>query len=297
MPASQAFTIQVLEHVGRISAPSDIRSTALETRKCEREDEGKGLPSSASASALAIARRDFFRLAPGTAAAAAASVMGADCLISIIQHGRNDIYFAQASEFTPGGTLVDRAVGITVGNEEASLSRKADNSNVLFGQDYYFKFGTAAPWIEPDNTDFPKTMPFTKSQQRYDALKKYRSRIQSGLERIQALVHAAGDNSGSLLLEVVADPTAADVYSLRPMGLLANAMLASENSGATNELFLARWYINELYLLINDVRNAATTPEQAKKLALIIRKATNSYLTLMNRVIIPKVGDKFEYLK
>ncbi|KAL7575088.1 hypothetical protein ACA910_000456 [Epithemia clementina (nom. ined.)] len=45
MPASQAFTISVLEHVGRISAPSDIRSTALKTRKCEREDEGKGLQS------------------------------------------------------------------------------------------------------------------------------------------------------------------------------------------------------------------------------------------------------------
>ena len=37
-----------------------------------------------------------------------------------------------AAEFTPGGTLVDREVGITVGNADASLSRKVDNSNVIF---------------------------------------------------------------------------------------------------------------------------------------------------------------------
>ena len=192
-----------------------------------------------------------------------------------------------AAEFTPGGTLVDREVGITVGNADASLSRKVDNSNVIFYQDYYFKFGTAGPWLEPDSTEFPKTMPFTRIQQRYDALKKYQPRILSGLDRIKSL--KTMDPS-----EVV-DPTASDVYSLRPMGLLANAMLASENSGATNELFLARWYINEVYLLVNDVRNAAT-PEQAAERATAAQKAVNSYLTMMNRVITPKVGDKFEYL-
>lgn len=191
----------------------------------------------------------------------------------------------QASDFTPGGTLVDREVGITVGNAEASHSRKFDNSNVLFYQDYFFKFGSAAPWLEPDSTDFPKTMPFTRIQQRYDALKKYKPRILAGLDRIKTL--ATTDD--------VADPTAADVYALRPMGLLANAMLASENSGATNELFLARWYVNEIYLLVSDIRNASST-EEGKAFVSAAKKATNSYLTMMNRVITPKVGEKFIYI-
>ena len=152
-----------------------------------------------------------------------------------------------AGEFTPGGTLVDYTVGVTVGNPEASTSRRVDNSNVLFDRDYYFKFGTAAPWIAPDApTDFPKTMPFVRVQQRYDALKKYRDRIRSGVATIQALQKA----------DEIADPTAADVYQLRPMGLLANAFLASENTGSTNELLLARWYINEILLLIGDLKRA-----------------------------------------
>ena len=67
---------------------------------------------------------------------------------------------------------MDYTVGVRVGNAEASPSRKPDNSNTLFDRDYYFKFGTAAPWIEPGNTDFPKTVPFVRSQQRYDALKQ-----------------------------------------------------------------------------------------------------------------------------
>ena len=195
---------------------------------------------------------------------------------------------AFAADFTPGGTLVDRQVGITVGNSEASPSRKVDNANVLFFQDYYFKFGTAAPWLEPDSTDFPKTMPFTRIQQRYDALKKYQPRIREGMAKIQSL--SSSDDT------TIPDPVTQDVYYLRPMGLLANNMLASENTGSTNELFLARWYINELYLLLKDAHDAST-PEQAAASVAAAQKAANSYLTMMNRVITSKVGDKFEYIK
>lgn len=191
------------------------------------------------------------------------------------------------ADFTPGGTLVDRQVGVTVGNAQASVSRKADNTNVLFAQDYYFKFGTAAPWIEPDSTDFPQTMPFVRIQQRYDALKKYGPRIQGGLDMI------AGLKSSSQ----IADPVASDVYQLRPMGLLANNFLASENTGSTNELFLARWYINEIYLLIQDLGNAANDGQAKAALFDALKSATNSYLTLMNRCITPKVGGKFPYLQ
>lgn len=191
------------------------------------------------------------------------------------------------ADFTPGGTLVDRPVGVRVGNPQASASRNPDNTNVLFPQDHYFKFGVAAPWIEPDSTEFPITVPFVRVQQRYDALKKYGSRITNGLFEIKEIENIPRSE--------IKDPTAADVYQLRPMGLLANNFLASENTGSTNALFLARWYINEIYLLINDLRKAATD-EDAKIIVGAVHSATNSYLTLMNRVITPKVGDKLPYL-
>lgn len=197
-----------------------------------------------------------------------------------------------AAEFTPGGTLVDRQVGVLVGNAEASPSRKVDNSNVLFDKDHYFKFGVAAPWIEPDSVEFPKTMPFVPSQQRYDALKKYGDRIIRGQEYIIGLKSAI--EAGGDLSQTIKDPSEPE-YMLRPMGLFANSMLATENTGEKNELFLARWYINEIYLRINDIRNASTKEEALKAYSMLPR-AFNSYYSMINRVVTPKVGEKFKYL-
>ena len=198
------------------------------------------------------------------------------------------------SQFTPGGTLVDRELGPQVGNPEASASRKFDNSNVLFGQDTYFKFGTASPWIEPGDTSFPKQMPFVLSQQRYDALKKYGEKVIRGAKAVEAL----GDVINSTPVEEFGAkilPPDAPEYYLRPMGLLANNFLASENTGTTNELFLARWYINEVYLDIADMR-AAKSKEDALKSYEAAKKALNSFFGMMNRVITAKVGDKFELI-
>ena len=194
---------------------------------------------------------------------------------------------AEGKSFAPGGTLVDYEVGVTVGNAEASKSRKSDNSNVLFNQDYYFKFGTAPQWIEDGNTDFPKTMPFSPSQQRYDTNKKYRERVQRGIDLVTGLEQAVKNGEYSSIL-----PGSDPQYSLRPMGLLANGFLATENTGTTNELLLSRWYINEIGLQIDDVKNAASKDEAVKSYKALV-KATNSYMALLNRVITSKVGDKF----
>lgn len=194
------------------------------------------------------------------------------------------------ADFAPGGTLLDREVSIFVGNPEASPSRRSDNSNVLFSQDNYYKFGAAAQWIEPGSVEFPKTMPFVLSQQRYDGLKKYGARVNSAAETIGGIRSA---KSASDVPEKD-DP----VYQLRGLGLLANSFLASENTGTTNELMLARWYINEMYLRIGDYRNALEKGDrkQAETCYACLNKALNSYLTLINRSITSKVGDKFNYL-
>lgn len=195
-----------------------------------------------------------------------------------------------AGTFTPGGTLVDREVGVTVGNPEASLSRKINNDNVLFAQDNYFKFGVAAKWIEPDATDFPTTMPFVLSQQRYDSMKKYGERVRSGAEALNKLDAVIKEGNFSKIAGCD-DPT----FALRPLGLLANGFLASENSGTTNELLLARWYINEMYLRIGDIQSAPSELE-ALKAHDAAKKAMNSYFSMLNRVITPKVGNKFDYI-
>jgi hypothetical protein len=195
-----------------------------------------------------------------------------------------------AGTFTPGGTLVDRDVGVTVGNGEASTSRKVDNSNVLFSQDNYFKFGVAAPWIEADSTEFPKTMPFVLSQQRYDSLKKYGSRVKAGAQAVNSL--EADIKAGNFASITNGDDPK---YALRPLGLMANGFLASENTGTTNELLLARWYINEVYLRLSDMSKAASENDALVAYSAA-KKSLNSYFAMLNRVVTSKVGDKFEYL-
>lgn len=198
---------------------------------------------------------------------------------------------AIAANFTPGGTLVDRQVGVTVQNSEASANRSADNSNVLFSQDYYFKFGVAAPWIDETNREeFPAQMPFTRTQQRYDALKKYGDRVIGGLNSVSNLKNVIDDGSYTSIPDGN-NPQ----YALRALGLLANNLCASENTGTTNELLLARWYVNEIYLAIGDIRSARN-PEAARASYRSAIKAANSVLTMLNRVITPKVGDQFALL-
>jgi hypothetical protein len=197
------------------------------------------------------------------------------------------------ADFAPGGTLLDRTVSVTYGNPDASPSRLRDNSNVLFDKDNYYKFGSAAPWIcPPGSTDFPKTMPFVPSQQRYDALKKYRARV----EAVKEVIVRIGGISNPTITDI---PDKIDpVYQLRALGLLANSFLATENTGTTNELMLARWYINEMYLRIGDYRDALQRGDIATAQTCYdcLCKAMNSYLSLLNRSISSKVGDTFGYI-
>ena len=138
-------------------------------------------------------------------------------------------------------------------------------------------------------------MPFSPSQQRYDALKKYGARANSSAGEIAKLGAALEGDVSASQIAGADDPS----YGLRALGLLANSFLASENTGVSNELMLARWYINEMYLRIGDIRNALEKGDssEAKTCYGYLKKAMNSYLTLMNRVITSKVGDKFGYLQ
>jgi hypothetical protein len=197
---------------------------------------------------------------------------------------------AYAAEFAPGGTLVEYEVGVTAGNPQASKSRKVDNSNVVFSQDSYFKFGRAQPFIPSGSQEFPKTVPFTRITQRYEAYKKYKDRVQRGIDLVVGLKDAVESSTYNGILD-----GSAPEYSIRPMGLLANAMLASENTGTTNELLLARWYINEVALDITDIKNAQSQ-DDARKSYVAALAALNSYIGLINRCITTKVGEPFAFI-
>ena len=138
-------------------------------------------------------------------------------------------------------------------------------------------------------------MPFEPGQQMNDALKKYGGRVKSCMEEIVKIGNVLEDASAmASQIPEATDP----IYQLRALGLLANSFLASENTGTTNELMLARWYINEVYLRIGDIRNALEKGDgkEAKSCYGYLKKAMNSYLSLMNRVVTSKVGDQFSYV-
>lgn len=174
-------------------------------------------------------------------------------------------------------------------NPDASPSRDPMNGNVVFGQDFYFKYGRAPPFLVDATSEIPDggAVPFTRVQQRYENYGKYAARINVGVEAFRKLKGAIDCGDGAV--------QAADdaQFNLRAMGLLANGMMASENNGPGNVLFLTRWYINEAALNIGDVAKASDK-KQAQAAWERGRKAINSALIVLNKEISPKIGDQFQ---
>merc|ERR1719331_2568875 len=177
-------------------------------------------------------------------------------------------------------------------NPDASLSRDPMNSNVIFGQDFYFKYGRSAPFLQDANSEIPDggAVRFTRVQQRYENYGKYSARVLAGVEAFQALKGAINDGSWKT---VAADDAK---YNFRAMGLLANGLMASENNGPGNVLFLTRWYINECALDVGDVAKASDKAQAAAAWERG-RKAINSALIVMNKEISPKVGEQFQLVE
>ena len=173
-------------------------------------------------------------------------------------------------------------------NPDASRSRDPMNSNVLFSQDFYFKYGRSPPFLQDATSEIPDggAVPFTRVQQRYEAYGKYAARVLAGVEAFRALKGAVDDGSWAT---AAADDTK---YNLRAVGLLANGLMASENNGPGNVLFLTRWYVNECALDIGDVAKAADKAQAAAAWERG-RKAINSALIVLNKEISPKVGEQF----
>lgn len=160
-----------------------------------------------------------------------------------------------------------------------ALEKDFLNRNALFPEDFYNKFGTRPEPLTAE-TELPGKPVFVRIQTRYDAYSKYASKVNIGLDAVKSMKDADSIAANA--------PTA--LLGLRPMGLLANNLLAYDS--ITNELLLARFYVNQAYFALSDIADgSAADPSAAVRDA---KRNLNAYLIMVNRSIPPeKVGPKF----
>ena len=87
--------------------------------------------------------------------------------------------------------------------------------------------------------------------------------------------------------------------ALLKMVLMATGMLSSPNyTGPPFELLIARFYVNELAFSTREITAAMRERNASRAYAAweFGRDSFNSYLSVINRAIVPKVGDKFELI-
>ncbi|KAL7445218.1 hypothetical protein ACHAXM_011898 [Skeletonema potamos] len=87
------------------------------------------------------------------------------------------------------------------------------------------------------------------------------------------------------------------VDSLLKMALFATQMLTSPNfTGPNRELLVSRYYINECAFALNGLAKSIDERDAETSLSLweFGKDNFNSYLSILNRSISPKVGDKFD---
>ena len=123
------------------------------------------------------------------------------------------------------------------------------------------------------------------------------------LRTIQSKDSITNEQLGSLLeyIEIGKDkkylPPAPD--ALLKMILLSTALLTSPNyTGPPFELLIARYYTNEVSFSMKEIANALRDNDLQRALAAwdFGADSWNSYYTIVNNAIVPKVGDKFEMM-
>lgn len=80
------------------------------------------------------------------------------------------------------------------------------------------------------------------------------------------------------------------------MVLLSTALLSSPNyTGPPFELLIARYYINEVAFSMREITDALKSGDVERAAAAweFGADSWNSYFTIVNNAIVPKVGEKF----
>jgi hypothetical protein len=142
-------------------------------------------------------------------------------------------------------------------------------------------------------------------KQRQPAYSKYGFSITQGakeFQQLKAILQAQDWNKAASYVFI--NPTTnlppPPVDAQLKMVLFASAMLTSPNySGSSKELLVARFYVNEFKFAVTEIGNAIRTQDATRALAAweFGKDSFNSYNQVVNRQIVPKVGDPFPFIE
>jgi hypothetical protein len=210
-------------------------------------------------------------------------------------------------------TLAAAAGGTPALALEYEARNRNGNKQAIVREDYYYMMGRAPPRrMEPgmmkiDNpqynawgscdTETGNSCTYVSLKQRVPAYSKYSFSISAGLAEY-AQVKTALDQldwatASKLLVDSSPPPPAID--ALLKMVLFATQMLTTPNyTGLSKELLVARFYVNEASFAITELREAIKCQDMNRAMSAwdFGRDSFNSYLTIVNRNINDKVGDK-----
>jgi hypothetical protein len=191
------------------------------------------------------------------------------------------------------------------------------NRDALIREDYWYMMGKAPPrklqegMFQPDDPQWnafgtcessgaTNSCTYVPLKQRIPAYSKYGFSIALGSKEFAKLgkaIDAADWELARSFVEQESKFPPPVVDALLKMVLFASAVLTTPNySGPNRELLVARYYANEVGFATKEIGLAidAQDLERANGAWSYGRDSWNSYFTLVNRQITPKVGDRFE---
>ena len=147
---------------------------------------------------------------------------------------------------------------------------------------------------------------YVSLKQRQPAYSKYAFSIALGASEYQKLGNILrSSNPNWIEAASLVDPgfelrmPSPAVDSLLKMALFATGVLTSPNfSGPNREFLVSRYYVNECAFAIRELAVAIDERDAARAMGLweFGRDSFNSYFSIVNRSISPKVGDKFQMI-
>jgi len=152
-------------------------------------------------------------------------------------------------------------------------------------------FGTCASSVDGGNS-----CTYVSLKQRIPTYSKYGFNIAYGGKDYAKLGQLLKKQSWSEAAELM-DKTSPIVDAELKMVLFATAMLTSPNfPGPSRELLVARFYVNEAHFAHQELAQAIQQQDDVRAQSAweFGKDSWNSYFQVVNRAIVPKVGDKFE---
>lgn len=204
------------------------------------------------------------------------------------------------------------------------------NEGNLIQSDFYFVTGRVPPrvldlanlprddpkwnaWGECAKSSAGNACTYVPLQQRYTAYAKYASTVALGAQdfaSVGPLLRKGDRDAVAFLLDegtkgggpggAVATGPASARAATRQALLLADSLLISANSGGLGqEILVARFYLNEAHYATEEVVKAFLEGDDTARAldawALGV-DSYNSYFTIVNKAIVPKVGEPFPRL-